>query len=264
MKKIIAILGLLALAACGGGGGGSNLQTLSYYHKSVNDIKDAHAQGITGKNVKIRVIDFFTGEHSTHGPAVTSVIEKVAPGSTITGKYDLNKSKFHEGSSGNNYDVLNLSISDDNNYTYYKNQGNIAANPNALAVVSAGNYNKASETNTVAKGLVDSSLTTIVVGEVTDNGDKLETYSNHAGQLKNHFIVTAGGHDTKAGTSFAAPVVSGAAALIMDKFNNTDGETTKNIILDTADDLGAPGVDNIFGHGRLNIGRALSPVGNVN
>ena len=64
------------------------------------------------------------------------------------------------------------------------------------------------------------------------------------------------------GTSYAAPVVAGVAALIMDKFG-TSAVTTKGLIFDTADDLGATGVDEVFGHGRLNAGRALSPVGNL-
>ena len=62
------------------------------------------------------------------------------------------------------------------------------------------------------------------------------------------------------GTSLAAPVVSATAALIMDQFG-TSITQTRDIILDTADDLGAPGTDAIFGRGRLNTHRALSPIG---
>ena len=62
------------------------------------------------------------------------------------------------------------------------------------------------------------------------------------------------------GTSLAAPIVSAAAALVMDQFG-IDAVKTRDRILMTADDLGAPGTDAIFGRGRLNVHRALSPIG---
>jgi len=65
------------------------------------------------------------------------------------------------------------------------------------------------------------------------------------------------------GTSFATPRVAGAAALIRHKFPNLDGPALKQVLLQTATDLGATGVDDVFGHGRLNIMNALSPVGKV-
>jgi hypothetical protein len=34
----------------------------------------------------------------------------------------------------------------------------------------------------------------------------------------------------------------------------------KQVLLQSADDLGAPGVDEIFGHGQLNVINALSPI----
>ena len=66
------------------------------------------------------------------------------------------------------------------------------------------------------------------------------------------------------GTSYAAPYVTGVAALIMDKWDNTDAAMTRDIIFNTADDLGAAGTDPIFGRGALNVGRALSPIGSLN
>lgn len=105
----------------------------------------------------------------------------------------------------------------------------------------------------------------ILVG-ATDGGDTLAEYSNSAGTRGKYHFIVADGRDPrgsgKAGTSFAAPRVSGAAALIIHKFD-TSAEKTKKIILETADDLGDPGIDNVYGHGRLNVGRALSPVGNL-
>ena len=46
----------------------------------------------------------------------------------------------------------------------------------------------------------------------------------------------------------------------MDRYN-TNAADTRDILFETADDIGAPGVDSVFGHGRLNARRALSPLG---
>ena len=47
------------------------------------------------------------------------------------------------------------------------------------------------------------------------------------------------------GTFYAAPRVSGAAALLNQKFPNLKGNDIKDVLLQTADDLGATGVDDI-------------------
>ena len=82
----------------------------------------------------------------------------------------------------------------------------------------------------------------------------------------NDFIVA---HDDvlsagdKSGTSYAAPRVTGAAALVSHKFPNLASEQIKQVLLQTATDLGATGIDAIFGHGELNVAGALSPQGAV-
>ena len=102
---------------------------------------------------------------------------------------------------------------------------------------------------------------TIVVGALNAAGTQKASYSNHAGVYKDYFITApVDGGWCSSGTSCSAPVVSGAAALIMDRYN-TNAADTRDILFETADDIGAPGVDSVFGHGRLNARRALSPLG---
>ena len=106
----------------------------------------------------------------------------------------------------------------------------------------------------------------IFVGSLEDNSNDLAAYSYFAGDLKEDFIVA---HDDifspgdGAGTSFAAPRVAGAAALVKQKFPNLTSAQIKQVILQTADDLGATGVDAVFGYGKLNILNTLSPQGRV-
>jgi subtilisin family serine protease len=60
------------------------------------------------------------------------------------------------------------------------------------------------------------------------------------------------------GTSFAAPHVSGLAALLVSKFGHGQSAQIKAAIENSADDLGKPGVDPFYGRGRINVARALA------
>jgi len=60
------------------------------------------------------------------------------------------------------------------------------------------------------------------------------------------------------GSSFAAPIVTGTAALIKEKYPWMTGDLIRQTILSTATDIGKKGVDEDFGWGLLNIGKALN------
>ncbi len=60
------------------------------------------------------------------------------------------------------------------------------------------------------------------------------------------------------GTSFAAPQVSGAAALIWSIAPNLTNDEVRNILISSADDLGDLGKDKQYGYGLLNIEKAAS------
>ena len=63
------------------------------------------------------------------------------------------------------------------------------------------------------------------------------------------------------GTSFSAPQVAGAVALLAQAFPNLTGQQIVEILLTSATDAGAVGQDTTFGRGILNIGAALRPIG---
>lgn len=65
------------------------------------------------------------------------------------------------------------------------------------------------------------------------------------------------------GTSYASPHVAGAVALLIDAFPGLTPAQIVDLLLNSADDLGAAGTDAVYGRGRLNIGRAFQPVGNL-
>ena len=71
-----------------------------------------------------------------------------------------------------------------------------------------------------------------------------------------------GGVTRMTGTSFSAPLVTGAIALVQTRWPWLKGyaDETVQIILRSATDLGDPGVDPVYGWGLLNIEAAQSPL----
>ena len=129
--------------------------------------------------------------------------------------------------------------------------------------VDKGNCDTITKIDEIGKVIFVGAIST---GSSIAGVDELEYYSQEAGNLKDHFIVTYDDYNVEgdaSGTSFAAPTVAGAVAVITQKFPNLTPEDKKLVILHTADDLGDSGVDEIYGHGKLNLGKALSPVGNI-
>lgn len=63
------------------------------------------------------------------------------------------------------------------------------------------------------------------------------------------------------GTSMAAPHVTGALGLLFERFPYLDNAQVRDILLTTATDIGAPGVDEIYGWGLINLQKAIEGYG---
>ncbi len=69
---------------------------------------------------------------------------------------------------------------------------------------------------------------------------------------------TSGGWSVGVGTSAATPHVSGVAALVIGRHGSRmPPSEVKTILQSSADDLGQPGVDEFYGHGRVNAARSV-------
>ena len=118
----------------------------------------------------------------------------------------------------------------------------------------------------------------IIAGSVgVNDGDgridvnQISTFSNRAGTGAQCYLMALGYSDRApdqtgpqflwSGTSFSAPTISGAVALMAQAFPNLTGAQIVSILFQSADDLGAAGTDSIYGHGRLNIATAFQPIG---
>ncbi|KRG70981.1 autotransporter serine protease [Pseudoxanthomonas dokdonensis] len=112
-----------------------------------------------------------------------------------------------------------------------------------------------------------------------DENDRtaLAGYSNACGVARDYClaapgsVVVTGTEDTSTepkyyewqGTSLAAPLVSGAAALVWEKFPYFSNDQVRQTLLGTATDLGAAGTDAVFGHGGLNVEAAINGPGRL-
>jgi len=113
----------------------------------------------------------------------------------------------------------------------------------------------------------------VVVGAINEDKELSDFgggySSNMAGVNKDYFIVAPGselvslgisgtesifqGH----GTSYATPFVAGAFALMKEKYPQFTMKQIANIYFESAEDLGEEGVDEIYGHGLINIKAAF-------
>lgn len=75
-----------------------------------------------------------------------------------------------------------------------------------------------------------------------------------------HFGATYPGYVAASGTSFAAPHVAGAVGLLAAARPELSDTDFQHVIRESADDIGAPGIDAPTAHGRLNLERMLDRV----
>jgi len=170
---------------------------------------------------------------------------------------------------------------------------NLSNLTNSVITKAAGNNALDSKYDTLTLALINNASTAsrmLVVGALDKTGTTsskatIATYSNYAGAttvISDRFVVANGNMpfstggvsingsnitSAEQGTSFAAPVVAGYAAVVMQKFPNLTAASTSNIILDTArtDTLSCtPSCSSaIYGKGEASLSRALAPVGRL-
>ncbi|KRA70628.1 hypothetical protein ASD78_17440 [Lysobacter sp. Root667] len=71
------------------------------------------------------------------------------------------------------------------------------------------------------------------------------------------------GYGDNTGTSMASPHVTGALALLMERYPYLDNPQIRDILLTTATDLGAPGVDERYGWGLIDLKKAIDGPGQL-
>jgi hypothetical protein len=259
------------------------------------DVGAAWAAGYKGQGVTITMVDDFSSstrfsgnfglgtQTQRHGEWTREEASMIAPSATIRSK------DFSTGSAvslANGRNVLNLSYGMYANAGYGLNQ--IGWAPEEASIISYATrgsaiISKAAGNDSVAVGGVtggqqdylDLALigkpTAIFVGALSTNGTttnkaQLAWYSDYAGsntQVQSHFLVVGvdGDQTDLYGTSFAAPIISGYAAIIGSKFSKATPVQITNDLLNTArTDTLVNYNPAVYGKGEASLSRALAPV----
>lgn len=154
-----------------------------------------------------------------------------------------------------------------------------------IVVASAGNTgdttangNDPNNPEPFAQGLRDAGGGLVIIAGSVDESSRISSFSNRAGGYAGSYlsalgegvccvyengVLKTGGNSVLVlnGTSFAAPQVAGAVALIAQAFPNLSSQQIVSLLYQSARDAGAAGDDAVYGRGILDIARAFQPMG---
>lgn len=167
--------------------------------------------------------------------------------------------------------VVNISLGGSSASSALRNAFQRATAAGIVLVISAGNDSEADPDPLARAALAAGGSGNVIIAGASDSSGTLSSFSNRAGSAQSNYLVALGervrsltadgGTALYSGTSFAAPTVSGAIALLAENFPNLSGRDLVDIILTAADDAGTAGIDSVYGRGLLNISRAIAPSG---
>jgi hypothetical protein len=212
-------------------------------------------------------------------PAADLIAVKIGDGSALLS--DIARGLRHAAEQG--AQVINLSFSSNGwspNDLFTPDLADALrfAASRAVVVIAAGNDGEAKPgreaMHLLLQGVAGSG---IIAGSV--DGDNLASWFTNipsnwtwdGSQAKNLYLVAPGENITVAtpqgdtrqasGTSFSAPEIAGAAALVKGRDPFLTPQQVAEILLRSAQDLGVEGIDGLYGRGLLRVDRALAPVG---
>jgi thermitase len=159
--------------------------------------------------------------------------------------------------------VINLSLGGPGDSTALRAAVAYAGARGVLITAAAGNEGGGAAANYPA------AYPDVIAVAAGDRNDQIGQFSNSG----NYVSLTAPGveivttlpnlgYGRTSGTSAASPFVAGALALLAAARPELSADDLSCLLLSTVDDLGSVGFDDSYGHGRLNIGRAMAGVDN--
>ncbi len=153
--------------------------------------------------------------------------------------------------------VISMSLGGGFKSNTLQNAVNYAWNKGALIVAAAGNDNS-------GKISYPAAYPNVIAVSALNPDDSFAYYSNHGKKIELaapgtgvYSTYPGGGYATMSGTSMATPFVSGSAALVLSKNGGLTNQQVRNILDNSAVDLGASGKDVYFGYGKVNPYGAL-------
>jgi hypothetical protein len=301
LKTVPLILAaVFGLGACrgsesGGTGGGGPVGT--YYAWMSSEIEAAWAEGFFGQGTRVAIVDQFFGLENErlqanlgpgsktqfHGEWVADQITMIAPRADqyrqdflathavplTFGKLNiLNLSYAMMAQAG--WDTIPWTAREASIISYAQSGSAVVVKAAGNDRVAIGDANSLGRVDYLNRDLIGA-RSAIFVGALDRNGTpedlaRIASYSNFAGTnvtVQNQFLMVGVRGDLTGlyGTSFAAPIVSGYAAVLGSKFTSATPTQIANQLLTTAR------TDTIFdyspaihGKGEASLSRALAPI----
>lgn len=203
-------------------------------------------QGTVGiaPNVKIMPINVFKGEEAD--------------------AFTVSKAIMHAADKG--ADIINLSLGG----TDYSSTADYAvqyASAKGATIIAASGNEKS------GRNMYPAANKNVIAVSAISKKDRLASFSNYGKYIDvsapGEGILSTGARSDfiiMDGTSMAAPIVSGTAALLLSKNPFLTGAEVEKVLKSTAVDLGKRGWDSSFGNGRVNaykaLGKAAAPLAN--
>jgi subtilisin len=158
----------------------------------------------------------------------------------------------------NNIKIASMSLGGGGAPAALETMCNAAFNAGVLLVAAAGNSGPGMNTvgqpgryrNVIAVSAIDNAN---VIASFSSRGPEVELAAPGVQVLS---TVPGGGYGQKSGTSMACPHVSGGAAVVWGAHRFATNVQIWNLLASTADNLGPPSWDPLYGYGRLDVDQA--------
>jgi subtilisin family serine protease/flagellar hook assembly protein FlgD len=206
---------------------------------------DGHGTVGIAPNVRILPVNVFQGNGASNFDVAQGIVYAVDHGA----------------------DIINLSLGSYMDSDILEYAADYATSHGVLLVAAAGN-------DDMNLPMYPAALPNVVGVSATDSNDDIAYFSNFGSDIDFSApgydiwsTVTGGQYKDLSGTSMAAPVVSGVAALVLSKNPFLTPSQVVSILQKSAKDLGPHGWDQFFGYGRVDAYRAVqdtpSPISSV-
>lgn len=177
----------------------------------------------------------------------------------------------------NNARAINISLGGGGTTQRFRNAIARAANAGIVVIISAGNEGEEPEgvnPDLLAQVALSAEANghVIIAGSVGRN-DGISVFSNRAGNGQDFYLAALGERVRSfdetgtnflySGTSYSAPQVTAAVALLASAFPNLSGADIIALLFQSARDGGAAGDDAIYGQGILDLAEAFQPQGSA-
>ncbi|EPD51260.1 hypothetical protein HMPREF1210_01858 [Paenisporosarcina sp. HGH0030] len=213
---------------------------------------------------------FYSGDHATHvagiiaasfnnsGGAGVAPNIKIMPINVFTGdsasSYDVGEAIIY--AADHHADIINLSLG--GSYTYAMDYATQYAKAKDVLIIAAAGNERSYELSYPA------ALDGVIGVSATDSNDEITDFSNYGSYIdlaapgEGIFSSLSGSkYGAMDGTSMAAPVVSGVAALVLSKNPLLTSDQLEKILTKSSVDLYHRGWDDFYGYGRVDAYRAL-------